>query len=174
MKITLFGMPGAGKSTFAHNLGGTLGLPVHHLDCYFFDANWQEVDPELFLKNLKGLVAQQHWIIDGNCLSTIEHRLAAADVIIYFRFSFWPCLYRVIKRRLFGNPFQDKRDDCPLVLTWNLIKFMWTFKARRDENALALLEKYKHKRVYVVRNATEVSGLFDLLPTLGDLFHLFV
>jgi adenylate kinase family enzyme len=44
IRICIFGRPGSGKSTFAHKLHLKTGLPLYHLDRYFFVANWVERD----------------------------------------------------------------------------------------------------------------------------------
>jgi len=35
-RIMIFGIPGSGKSFFAVRLGKLLGIPVEHLDRYFY------------------------------------------------------------------------------------------------------------------------------------------
>jgi adenylate kinase family enzyme len=45
----VFGLPGSGKSTFATQLAYSLGLPIYHLDKYFYVGNWVEREYQEFL-----------------------------------------------------------------------------------------------------------------------------
>lgn len=49
MKIMIFGRPGGGKSTSANQLSKELGLPIYHLDKYFYVENWVERNYQEFL-----------------------------------------------------------------------------------------------------------------------------
>ena len=62
----IFGRPGSGKSTFAHDLHKITGLPLHHLDKHFFTRNWVERDKQEFLDIQQSIVDTDSWIIDGN------------------------------------------------------------------------------------------------------------
>lgn len=80
-RITLFGLPGAGKSTFANQLGQELKLPVHHLDIYFFSENWIEVGDDIFLPRLQNLSNK----IVGLLMATAWHRSKRdSNVLIQF------------------------------------------------------------------------------------------
>ena len=41
MKIAIIGNPGSGKSTLASKLHHILGIPIYHLDQYFWKPGWQ-------------------------------------------------------------------------------------------------------------------------------------
>ena len=43
-RVLVIGSGGAGKSTFSAKLGLKLGLPVLHLDAYFWSTGWVESD----------------------------------------------------------------------------------------------------------------------------------
>lgn len=97
----IFGRPGGGKSTFAFDLHQSLGLPLYHLDKFFFTSNWAKRDTQEFLTFQQDLVDQEQWIIDGNCTQSLEMRYARADLVIYFKYPRWICYGRVFKRRFF-------------------------------------------------------------------------
>jgi adenylate kinase family enzyme len=69
-RIMIFGIPGSGKSTFAAKLSQQLGLPLFHLDKYFFTRDWQERDYDEFLLYHK---------------EERSHHLALAELIIHDR-----------------------------------------------------------------------------------------
>lgn len=91
----IFGIPGSGKSTFAVKLSQQLGLPLFHLDKYFFVQGWQERDYNEFLRIQRELVEKERWIIDGNATRSFEMRFSRSDVVLYFRFNRLLCLWRI-------------------------------------------------------------------------------
>src|SRR5271155_4166233 len=97
-RIMIFGKPGAGKSTFALKLHQKLGIPLYHLDAYFFTHYWTKRNYEEFMAIQHDLVTQDFWIIDGNCTRSLETRYQKADVCIYFNFSRSHCLRGIVKR----------------------------------------------------------------------------
>jgi adenylate kinase family enzyme len=54
-KVMIFGRPGSGKSTFALKLSQTTGLPLYHLDKYFFESHWKERNYQEFLSDQQSL-----------------------------------------------------------------------------------------------------------------------
>src|SRR5271169_879774 len=97
-RIMIFGLPGNGKSTWSIRLSDLLEIPVYHLDKYFFVENWNKRNYDEFLRDQQELVSEEAWIIDGNCMRSLEMRFARADTALYFRFSRLVCLWRIFKR----------------------------------------------------------------------------
>ncbi|HXF90407.1 MAG TPA: AAA family ATPase, partial [Candidatus Nitrosotenuis sp.] len=91
-RIVIFGRPGCGKSTFALSLHQATGIPLYHLDKYFFTSNWVERDYGEFLAIQQSIIDQDQWIIDGNSIRSLEMRFARADLVLYFNYSKWVCL----------------------------------------------------------------------------------
>ena len=98
----IFGRSGSGKSTFAHDLHKITGLPLYHLDKYFFTRNWVERDKQEFLDIQQSIVDTHFWIIDGNSIKSLEMRYRRADLVLYLNFPRWLCYIRVFKR-IFDN-----------------------------------------------------------------------
>lgn len=82
----IFGRPGSGKSTFALKLAKRSGLPLYHLDKYFFQANWVARTYDNFLEDQYSIVSGKSWVIDGNSLQTLHVRYSEADICIYFNY----------------------------------------------------------------------------------------
>lgn len=130
-KIMIFGRPGSGKSTFACQLAAQTGLPLTHLDKYFFVSGWVERDNKEFMVIQESITKSNAWIIDGNNIKSLETRWKEADLVLYFNYNKIICLFRLIKR-LFAKDknIQDRANNCPEVLRLKLIKYMWTFENR--------------------------------------------
>ena len=156
-RIMLFGLPGSGKSTAALELSDRLQLSLHHLDKYFFIENWAKRDYDDFLRLLGEMVSQESWIIDGNCMRSLEMRFERADTAIYFCFPVLTCLWRVLKRRFQTRcPIDDRAEGCGEALHWNLIWYLICYKRKYREKIELLHEKYPDVKFIVVKNDKEV------------------
>ena len=81
-RVLVVGSGGAGKSTFARELGARRGLPVVHLDRLYRRPPWTETPPDEWQEVVQSVVADERWVIDGNYSGTLELRLGAADTAI--------------------------------------------------------------------------------------------
>lgn len=162
MRIMMFGRPGSGKSTFALKLAKKCDLPLYHLDKYFFEANWTVRKYEDFLEDQYSMVAQKNWIIDGNALQSLHVRYADVDVCIYFNYSRLLCLWRMIKRTFLKDfNIDDRAVGCKERISWQLIKYMWTFEYRLNNRLTRQLEMlrefYPGVKFYTVHNDQELQ-----------------
>ena len=57
-KVIIIGCPGGGKSTFARALQEVSGLPLHHLDMMYWNADQTKVPREVFQERLEEVVQQ--------------------------------------------------------------------------------------------------------------------
>lgn len=169
-RICIFGRPGSGKSTFALKLSQKTGLPLYHLDKYFFTANWVERDYQEFLAIQQNIVNQERWIVDGNSLKSLEMRYSRAQIVLYFNYSKWVCLFRLIKRKLFKDKnIKDRAEGCKENIRWSLIKYMWTFETRLNNRLTHQLKEFKIKYPKVKfiemrdnRDMEKINELFGL------------
>lgn len=170
-RICMFGRPGSGKSTFALKLHTKTGIPLVHLDRYFYTSNWAYCDYQKFLNIQESVVNREQWIVDGNSLKSLEMRYARTQVCLYFNYSRWLCLLRLIKRLFTKNPaIEDRAEGCSENLRWKLIKYMWTFESRQNNRLMHLMAdlrmKYPHVVFIEIRNDEELkkaSALFDVV-----------
>ena len=163
-RIAIFGRPGSGKSVFAKSLSKQLNIPLYHLDCYYFSANWTERDYAEFLALQQGIVDQDLWIVDGNYLKSLEMRFARADVVVYFRRSKYLCYWRVCKRRFSAiKDAPDRPADCPEEIAWKLLTFMWKFEHLTNSRLLDLHKKYPQVKLCEIRNNADLKAVSRLL-----------
>lgn len=149
----IFGRPGSGKTTFAHWLSKKTSLSLCHLDKYFFTENWEERNYNDFLEIQQNIVNRDSWIIDGNSTRSFEMRWSQADLIIYFNYPKYLCLYRILKRYFKPNIcFDDRPNKCPERITMKLLKYMRNFDKRVGNSIEILKERYPNALFQEIKN----------------------
>ena len=154
-KIAIFGCPGSGKSTFATKLSKKLNIPVYHLDKYFFKQNWQEVGLEIFMGQQKNILSTEQWIVEGCSMRSLELRFQAADLLICLDIPRRTCLWRVIKRWWTGRLTDCKPENCPEVLRFVFLKYVWGYRKKygpKSEYLQNLVQKYPHKKLLIFKS----------------------
>ncbi len=154
-RIVIVGLSGAGKSVFAKKLSTKFDVPVYHLDQYYWKPGWIECQAEEFKAIHQKLIAQPQWILDGNCMITIQERIQAADTIFYFDFPRLLCLWRIVKRRFFYSNKRrtDRPRGCEERITWPLVRYvLWRFKSHYHPRIVSLLSNAQRdgKKVYII------------------------
>lgn len=156
-KIIVIGCPGSGKSTFSRALHKKIGIPLHHLDMMYWNADKTTVEKSVFLEKLVSVLEGDEWIIDGNYGSTMEQRISACDTVFFLDFPLDICLEGVRARR------GQARSDIPWVETEEDGEFVDFIKKYNDEQrpkVLSLLEKYKDGREILVFGSRDESEGF--------------
>jgi len=158
-RFAIIGLPGSGKSTFADKLGKLLHIPAHHLDRHRFEPGGKKRDKKEFLSIQKALVDEESWIIEGCSFSTFEMRFARADILIYFHFPRYVCIWRLFKR-LFNH---EKAFGSLRVINWELLKYIWNFDREKRGRIEELRKKYPQANFFIFRNQRDADKY------LGDL-----
>jgi len=163
-RILVIGSGGSGKTTFARRLAERTRLPLIHLDALFWRPGWDPTPAAQWRAKIDELVRRETWIMDGNYGGTLDIRLAACDTIVFLDVSRLVCLWRVLRRQLqhAGENRAELSAGCPERLTWEFVKWIWTYPARRRGSILRRLKKLEpHKRVHVLRTTGEMDRFLD-------------
>ena len=170
-RVQVIGAGGAGKSTLARRLGERLGVPVVHLDALYWRAGWVPTpDPE-WRERVRALVAEPAWIMDGNYGGTMEERLAASDTVIFLDLPRHVSLARIVRRwwRWRGRSRPDLADGCPETLTWEFVRWVWTYRTRRRPAVLERLARLPASvRTVILRSDDEVEAFLASIPDASN------
>ncbi|WP_088009186.1 topology modulation protein [Indiicoccus explosivorum] len=174
-KVMVVGVSaGAGKSTFARRLGEKTGLPVHHLDAYFWNPGWRESTVEEFTEKTAGLVERNRWIIEGNYSTTYELRAAEADTLIYIELPLRVCLYRVLNRwrKNKGRTRIDLAPDCEDKMEWAFLSFIIRTYADRKVKMRGRLREFEAarpgNRSIILVGQRQINGFLETFHKVKD------
>lgn len=160
-RISIVGISGSGKSTLANNLGKKLNLPVHHLDKYFWNSEWQpRYSKTEFKKLVEGFCQNNEWIIDGNYRgANIDFRFEKADTIIWLDFPKWQGVLRAFMR-IFkkGQPF-DKTEGIKEKIDWKLV--LWIMKYNSKELKERIENFKSSKNIVILKNNKEINSFLE-------------
>lgn len=159
-KIVIIGSGGAGKSTFARQLGKKLSINVFHLDSLLWKPNWEVVPKMDQIKIQNELVKKEEWIIDGNYGGTMDLRINAADTIIFLDMPRLVCIYRALKRFIqYKNKTRpDMREGCEEKFDLQFLKWIWFYPKTKKPLILNRLQKVSSgKDVVILKSSREVK-----------------
>ncbi|MEQ9453979.1 MAG: hypothetical protein RLN76_05220 [Phycisphaeraceae bacterium] len=142
-RVCVVGPCGAGKSTFARQLGAATGLPVHHIDVLFWKPGWQARSMEELAERLAPIVAGDRWIIDGNFAPTMPMRLARADTVVWLDYPARVYRWRVLKRQVTGRwrGRPDMAAGCRESFDREFLRYAWDFDRTGRPALVEALEK---------------------------------
>ena len=163
-RILIIGSGGAGKSTFARDLGAILGLPVIHLDQLYWREGWQKPSKDEWAITVDRAIAGNEWVMDGNFGGTLPQRIKRADAIILLDISRWICLWRVAKRAVKYRGVQrpDMAPGCHERFDLEFIRWIWNYPKKSKPAKLALLSASgPDQRVVILRSSREVARFLD-------------
>jgi adenylate kinase family enzyme len=159
------GPGGAGKSTLARALGTRTGLPVVHLDRYFWHPGWVETPREEWRALQEHLFAADEWVADGNYSATNDVRLGRADTVVLLDFPAWRTLPRALRRSLsnYGKPVQA--EGCPERVDPKFLWWIVNYRRRSRPRVLAAIEKHAPTLdVHILRSPREVERFLAEVP----------
>jgi adenylate kinase family enzyme len=160
-RIAVIGCAGSGKTTLSLFLHKKLGLPVHHLDQYYWLPNWQHPDKQAYVKKHDQLISQDKWIIDGNHMLTMPQRLKRAQAIIFLDLPTQTLVYRIIKRWI-CNRFtrrQDLPNGCKEQLNAKFIRYVLSFNQNVRPRIIDLIKKEEStKNVFVLSSQYHIDN----------------
>ena len=161
-RVLIIGSNGAGKSTFAADLARRTGLPLFHIDRFYWRGNWDVTPREDFERQIRDIVQTPRWIIDGNNLRSLEQRLERADQVFWLEFSPALCMVRILKRELIHRNAArpDLPDQCASRFTLRFLRDAWRFNRKNRAGIQAALDRHpdlpvtklthpRHVRVYL-------------------------
>jgi adenylate kinase family enzyme len=163
-RVAVVGAGGAGKSTFARELGVIFQLPVYHLDEYYWLPGWTEPPKEGWHATQSELAAGDQWILEGNYSTSFDVRFDRADTVYVLSLNRWICCGRVLKRVIRNWRREVQAPGCPEHLDLKFLRWVWRYRvdsrARLDQ---ALARHLNTLEVIELRSRTEIRKYLDTI-----------
>lgn len=87
-RVSVVGIPGAGKSTLTRRLAALLDVPRLELDALHYQPNWVVLAPEEFVRRTAEVADGDGWVIDGNYSRVLPGVVwPAADTVVWLDLS---------------------------------------------------------------------------------------
>jgi adenylate kinase family enzyme len=165
-RILVLGSGGAGKSTFAKQLGELLSIKVDHLDRHYWKPGWVKPSNDEWVATVANLIGREKWIIDGNFGGTLDQRIARCDTLIFLDMPRLLCLWRIVKRRLtyLRAPRPDMAEGCEEKLDLEFVSWVWNYSKRTRPRILRLMHhNAEQKRMVRLTSDSEVRQFLNAL-----------
>lgn len=100
-RVSVAGISGSGKTTFARALAARLGVPYVELDALHHGPNWTEATADELRARVEAAItaAPDGWVIDGNYRSKLDDIvLAQADTLVWLELPLRVSIARLARR----------------------------------------------------------------------------
>ena len=167
----ILGFSGSGKSTLARKLGWMLHITPIHMDVLHWRPGWVESSLEEKVKQLRPLLQNKKWIIDGVYRRVLfEERLALCDTIIFLDINRFTCFFHAVKRRIYyrGKSRPDMAQGCPEKLDMEFVKWLlWDGRLRRKE-LYKILKYQADKNIFIFHSTKQAEQFLESLGGIHD------
>jgi adenylate kinase family enzyme len=154
-RVAILGSGGSGKSTFSQTMAQITGLPLFHLDEYYWRPGWVQTPPEEWRHVQGALVAHERWIIEGNYSGTYDLRLPRVDTVIVLSPPRRVCVYRVVKRVVVNWHRDVQAAGCPERLDISFVHWVWRFPKEQRPLLDQALARYAGRFTVVELTSTK-------------------
>jgi adenylate kinase family enzyme len=163
-RVAIVGSGGAGKSTFAMALGEVTGLPVFHLDRFFWRPGWVETPREEWRRRQTEIFAGDRWIADGNYGGTFDERFAHADTVIIVARARLACVTSAFWRSARNHGKAVQADGCPERFQLEFYRWIWNYGRDSRPRLGAALARHEHLDIIEL---TSRKSMNDFLARTG-------
>ena len=90
IRCSIIGNAGGGKSILSRALASKANVPLHEMDSYLWEENWQSVADDSFIMQHEELINNEQWIIDGFGIpDSIQPRFDRATHLVFVDLPIW-------------------------------------------------------------------------------------
>lgn len=100
------------------------------------------------------------WVIEGNYVSTLPIRLAAADTVVLLDLPAWACLMGVAQRHLRWSGGQRRETGVFNRISWPFIRYILTYRRHKLPRVHTAIGAYAQSaEVIVIRTRRDTRVL---------------
>jgi adenylate kinase family enzyme len=163
-KVVVVGCGGSGKTVVSRALGARLGLPVVHLDDVYYDESWDPLPREQFEAAQKEITSRPAWVIDGNHMSSMPIRLAAADTVVIMDVPTVVALWGVLQR-WWKHRSGQHGEGVYVRVTADFVRYVVLFRRRMRPRVMAAVREHApHATVWRLRSRGAARRMLQAVP----------
>jgi adenylate kinase family enzyme len=176
MRVVIWGMSGAGKTTLARRIAARFGLPRIELDAINWQPGWRDLnrdDHAEFLRRVSVAIEPDEWVVEGSYDSVRDMIWRRATHLVWLDYERPTIMLRVTGRSLMRIvlrtelwPGTGNREHWHSVLRQcHPIRWAWSTWRRRREETEGLLRRpeYAHLHVQRLRSPAEARRVQSVL-----------
>ena len=176
-RVVVIGTSCSGKTTFAGQVSGVLGVPHIELDAIHWLPKWQERPTEEFRELTALAVAADQWVADGNYRMVRDIVWARATSVIWLNYSFplviWRALSRTITRSVGGQVLYSGNKESLRMAFLSRESIVWwvisTYRRRRREfPVLFQKQEFRHLNIIEFRKQRQADAFLRSLRNGRD------
>ncbi len=160
-RVSVVGVTGSGKTTFARWFAGIIGAPHVELDSLHWEPNWTEAPTEIFRGRVDRALHGDRWVVDGNYSKVRDIVWARADTIVWLDYSLpiilWQLTRRTVRRLLRQEElWSGNRESLRTHLFTRDSLFLWALQTyprhKREYPTLFKQPEYAHLTLVYFRS----------------------
>jgi len=128
-RVSIVGVPGAGKTTIGRRLAASLDVPFLELDAIFHQPGWTDLPRDDFRMQIREALGTDGWVVDGNYSAVQDLVWERADTVVWLdlpRRVVLRTLRRAITReRLWNGNREPLTNFYRLDPDENIIRWTW-------------------------------------------------
>jgi adenylate kinase family enzyme len=171
-RVVVVGTSGAGKTTFARRLAGSLGVRHIELDALHWDSGWVPKGLDEFRQSVGEAVAQERWVVDGNYSVIRDLVWPRTTSVIWLNYPFitvfcrvfWRTIRRVIQRKELYSCNRESLRKAFLsrdsILWWMITTYS---RRRRQFRALQNEDTFPHLSWLEFQHPRQAEELLNAL-----------
>jgi adenylate kinase family enzyme len=99
-RVSVIGVTGSGKTTFASRLAGKLEAPHVELDALHWEPHWTMAELEVFRARVEQAIAGERWVVEGNYSKVRDLVWGRADSVVWLDYPFALTFGRLVLRTI--------------------------------------------------------------------------
>lgn len=98
LRVLVYGVTGAGKTTLARQVAARLGVPFHPVDDLTWEPGWVPVPLPVQRERIAAVCAGDAWVLDHAYGAWVDVPLARADLVVGLDLPRWLSFGQLLRR----------------------------------------------------------------------------
>ena len=131
-KILIFGVSGAGKTTFARRISKDLDFYPVFMDQHLWLEYWKRKSDKEFIKSIDAELECEKWVLEGALPRFVIKYAHESNIVIWIKVSKYKAIFRVISRMIKNRNRSrvELPDGCVEKLNFKFLSWIWHYSQK--------------------------------------------